>query len=97
MAYGIVHHFRGGTEDQYRASVAAVHPNGGSGLPEGQLFHVAGPSADGWTIVAVHDSQESWESFRDNVLMPRLTEGIDGGFTVPPEERTFPVKNQLGR
>lgn len=55
-------------------------------LPEGQLYHVAGPSADGWTIIAVHDSQESWERFRDEILMPRMTQGIDGGFSSPPEE-----------
>src|ERR1035441_6771588 len=54
MAYGVVHRFAGGTQEQYEASIAAVHPEGG-GLPEGQLFHAAGPSADGWTIIAVHD------------------------------------------
>jgi hypothetical protein len=35
MAYGVVHRFAGGTEDQYRASLAAVHPSDGN-LPEGQ-------------------------------------------------------------
>jgi hypothetical protein len=93
MAYGIVHRFPGGTQEQYEASIAAVHPSDG-GLPEGQTFHVAGPSAEGWTIVAIHDSQESWERFRDEVLMPKLSQGIEGGFTVPPEETTFPVHHQ---
>ena len=74
MAYGIVHHFAGGTKEQYEASIAAVHPSDGS-LPEGQSFHAAGPSAGGWTIVAIHDSQEGWERFRDGVLGPRMTEG----------------------
>ena len=27
MAYAIVHHFPGGTEEQYEASIAAVHPS----------------------------------------------------------------------
>ena len=93
MAYGVVHQFPGATKEQYEASIAAVHPSDGS-LPEGQVFHVAGPSADGWTIVAVHDSQESWERFRNEILMPRMSQGIEGGFTVPPEEATFPVHNQ---
>ena len=44
MAYGVVHHFPGGTKEQYEASIAAVHPSDGS-LPEGQIFHAAGPSA----------------------------------------------------
>jgi len=92
VAFGIVHQFPGGTKEQYEASIAAVHPS--DGLPEGQTFHMAGPSADGWTIVAVHESQESWERFRDGVLMPRMTQGIEGGFTVPPQETTFPVHNQ---
>jgi hypothetical protein len=94
MAHGVVHQFAGGTEEQYRASIAAVHPSDGS-LPEGQVFHAAGPSADGWTIVAIHDSKESWERFRDGTLMPRMEAGIEGGFAAPPDEKTFEVKSQL--
>lgn len=93
MAYGIIHQFAGGNEDQYRASVGAVHPSDGS-LPSGQVFHAAGPSEDGWVIVAVHESKESWESFRDGTLMPRLQAGIDGGFQAPPQETAFEVLNQ---
>jgi hypothetical protein len=63
MAYGIVHHFPGGTKEQYEASIAAVHP-ARDRLPEGQIFHAAGASAGGWTVVAVHESKESWERFR---------------------------------
>lgn len=93
MAYGVVHQFPGGTKEQYEASIAAVHPGDG-GLPDGQLFHAAGPSADGWTIIAIHESQGSWERFRDSVLMPRMAEGIEDGFTTPPQESTFDVHNQ---
>jgi hypothetical protein len=87
-----VHQFPGGTEEQYEASIAAVHPSDGS-LLEGQVFHAAGPSADGWTIVAIHESKESWEQFRDGTLMPRLQDGIDGGFAGPPQETAFEVHN----
>jgi hypothetical protein len=93
MAHGVVHQFPGGTKEQYEASIAAVHPGDGS-LPKGQIFHAAGPSADGWVIVAIHESQDSWEDFRDGILMPRMSEGIEGGFTVAPQETTFPVHNQ---
>ena len=41
MAYLITHFWPGATEAQYRATVAVVHPPGG--LPEGQLYHAAGP------------------------------------------------------
>jgi hypothetical protein len=91
MAYGVVHQFSGGTKEQYEASIAAVHPAGG--LPAGQIFHAAGPSADGWTIVAIHDSQESWEDFRDTILGPRMQQGIEGGFATPPTETAFSVHN----
>jgi hypothetical protein len=86
-AYGVVHFFAGGTQDQYDASIAAVHPGEGL-LPDGQLFHAAGPSEGGWTIMAVHESMESWEAFRDGILMPRMQAGIEGGFAAPPEETT---------
>jgi hypothetical protein len=93
MAYGIVHQFPGGTKEQYEASIAAVHPSDG-GLLEGQIFHAAGPSAEGWTIIAIHDSQASWERFPDEKLMPTMSEGIEGGFPTPPQETTFAVHNQ---
>ncbi len=92
MAYGIVHHFPGGTKEQYEASIAAVHP-ARDRLPEGQIFHAAGASAGGWTVVAVHESKESWERFRDGILMPRLQQGISGGFTGVPQEMEFEVHN----
>jgi hypothetical protein len=93
MAYAVVHQFAGGTREQYEASVAAVHPSDG-GLPHGQLEHFAGPSADGWTIVAIHESEESWEHFRDEHLMPAMAAGIEGGFTTPPTETTFEIYKQ---
>ena len=92
MAYAIVHYFPSGTKEQYEASIAAVHPSRKS-LPKGQIFHAAGPSAGGWTIVAVHDSKESWERFRDGILMPRMQKGIKGGFTTAPQETYFDVHN----
>jgi len=92
MAYGIVHHFPGGTKEQYEASIAAVHPSRDS-LPKGQILHAAGASPGGWTIVAVHESKESWEAFRDGILMPRMQQGITGGFPTPSQETPFEVHN----
>jgi hypothetical protein len=89
MAYVVIHKFQGGTKEQYEASLAAVHPKGG-GLPEGQIFHTAGPSGDGyWTIIAIHETKASWERFRDTILGPRLKEGVKGGFASMPEETSF--------
>lgn len=92
MAYAIIHQFSGGTQAQYEATVAVVHPDGG--LPAGQTYHAAGPSADGWTVVAVHDSRASWERFRDDTLLPALAAGIEGGFAAPPQETSFDVVSE---
>lgn len=89
MAFGIVHFFPGGTKENYEKSVAAVHPP--NGLPDGQIFHAAGASPGGWTIMAVHESKASWEAFRDGTLMPRMQQGIEGGFSSPPEETEIDI------
>lgn len=92
MAYGITHFFPGGTKEQYEATLAAVHPSREK-LPKGQIYHAAGPTADGWMIVAIHDSKESWDKFREEILMPKMSGGINGGFTTPPQEKAFEVHN----
>lgn len=92
MAYGIVHFFPGGTKEQYEASIAAVHPSRQT-LPKGQIYHAAGPSKGGWTIIAIHDTKSSWEDFRDKTLLPALQAGVKGGFTGPPQEQAFEVYN----
>jgi hypothetical protein len=92
MPFAVVHQFPGGTKEQYEASITAVHPDRHS-LPKGQIFHAAGPSAGGWTITAVHESKQSWEHFRDTVLMPKMKAGIKGGFAAPPTEIAFEVYN----
>jgi len=88
MPYGLIHFFPGGTKEQYEATVDALHPSR-SVLPKGQIYHFAGPSAGGWTIVAVHETKETWETFRDTILMPGFKKGVPGGFPTPPQETTF--------
>lgn len=94
MAYAVIHHFPGGTQAQYEAVLDIVHP-GPTSLPYGQTFHAAGAVDGGWRIFAVHDSQESWERFRDEILMPALQAGIEGGLEGPPEETAYELQNVL--
>jgi hypothetical protein len=89
MAYLLTHFWPGGTEEQYRATIAEVHPAGG--LPEGQLYHAAGPTEGGILVAAVWDSKERSDSFVSETLMPKMP--IEGGLEGPPEERGGEVVN----
>lgn len=89
MAYLQTHFWPGGTEEQYRTSLAKVHPS--SGLPEGQTYHAAGATDGGFLIAAVWDSKESADRFVSEKLMASMP--IDGGFEGQPEERTAEIAN----
>jgi hypothetical protein len=97
MAYGIIHFHPNGTKAQYEAEIAVVHPNGGKNLPAGQLYHAAGPSPGGWSIVAIHDSKESWQLFLDGILLPTIRSQIQGGFTTEPQATYFEVDHLQAR
>ena len=43
--------------------------------------------------MAVHDSKESWEKFRDQTLMPLMKKDIEGGLAGPPQETEFEIHN----
>lgn len=91
MAYTVIHKFKDTSREQYDTTLAAVHPEDGS-LPPGQVVHVAGIVDGDLVIVAIFDSQQAWEEFRDNTLLPRL-ETLEGGPSGPPEETTFEAHN----
>jgi len=86
--FGVVNKFPGGTAEQYDRTIAVVHP--GEGLPAGQTYHAAGPSEDGWVVVAIWDSRESWQTFRNETLIPGL-QGVEDGLPAPPEETPFDI------
>ena len=90
MSYLLTHFWPGGTEEQYRTTLAVVHPGGA--LPPGQLQHVAGPTDGGFLISVTWDSKASADAFVAGTLMPAMP--VDGGFTGHPEERTAEVVNE---
>jgi hypothetical protein len=89
MAYLITHFWPGATEDQYDATVAVVHPPGG--LPDGQMYHAAGPAEGGILIAAVWETKDLYDSFLRDTLMASMP--IDGGFAGQPEERAAEIVN----
>lgn len=86
----ITHFYPGGTAEQYAAVLEAAHPGGA--LPPGQVYHAAGPTAGGWLITAVWDSQDSFDRFVADTLLPALAQR-QGGFAGPPQERTAEITN----
>ncbi len=92
--FGIIHQFKGATVEQYENAIKVVHPDGGKGLPPGQLTHVAGPADGGFVVIALWDSEASWVSFRDGTLLPGLAK-VEAGPPQPPQETTFQVHNSL--
>jgi hypothetical protein len=89
VAYLLTHFWPGGSEERYRAMVAVVHPP--NGLPDGQLYHAAGPSERGFLIATVWDSKESADRFVRDTLMASMP--VEGGFQGQPEERAAQVSN----
>jgi hypothetical protein len=89
MAYLLTHFWPGGTEEQYRTNLDAVHPAGG--LPDGQIYHAAGPTEGGFLIAAVWDSKEHSDRFVSEVLMARMP--VEGGLVGPPQERSAEIVN----
>jgi hypothetical protein len=80
MTYLLAHFWPGGTEEQYRATIAAVHAAVG---PQPETFHAAGPSDDGFLIVATYESKAVCDDFVENTLLPLMP--IEGGLVGPPQ------------
>jgi hypothetical protein len=89
VAYLLTHFWPGGTEEEYRATIAAAHPGGG--LPAGQIYHAAGPADGGYLVAAVWQSQAACDAF----LAAALDQPVEGGLAGPPQERTAEVANLL--
>ena len=92
MAYLLTHFWPGGTEEQYRATFAAVTAAGGGSRPE--TVHLAGPTEGGFLIAAVYDSKEACDRFTQDAIVSIMP--IDGGLEGPPEQRGAEISNSEG-
>src|ERR671916_619540 len=84
MAVGVLMEFPGVTWEQYEQLEKAL---GLSGQPEGELIHVCGPTSDGgWRTVDVWESQEAFERFANELLIPQARAV---GFPQPSKREFF--------
>ncbi len=87
MAVVVVNSIPQGSREFYDQVSARVAPN--DQLPEGCSVHIAGPSNGGWRVITVWDSEERFQQFRNETLIPAMKEVGGDGFIAPsvqPEE-----------
>ena len=91
MAIGFIFNNPGQTQEQYDAAVKQL--NLAESVPEGWIFHAAGPTADGWRVVEVWESQEAADAYFQGRLGQVLQDvGVSLG-----QPDTFTVYNVIAR
>ena len=87
MSVVVVNEIEGGSQELYDRVNPKVMPDG---LPDGCQFHVAGPVEGGWRVISVWESDEQFQRFRDETLLPAMREAGDDD-RIAPSISTSPV------
>ena len=92
LAYLLTHFWPGATEDQYRATVAVVHPpNGGPAAPDLSRRRTDRGRVSDRGRMGIQGSTA--DRFVSDVLLASMP--VEGGFTGRPEERTAEIVNLI--
>ena len=75
MSYAFVEDVAASWERYERFADALAGP-----VPEGLILHAAGPTEEGFRIIAVWESEEAWQRF----LADRLGEDVESTSQIPP-------------
>jgi hypothetical protein len=81
-----------GSQEFYDQVTPRVMPGGE--LPDGCQVHIAGPSGGGWRVITVWESEEQFQAFREETLIPAMREAGGDDFVAPSIEPD-PVYNLL--
>jgi len=90
MAVCLVIDIPGGQLEQYDAVMQKLEETGGV-LGEGQTFHAAGATDDGFTVIDVWNSREDFDRFQQS----RLGEAIQAVGVPQPQIREIPIRNEV--
>ena len=71
MAVVVVNEIEGGSQDLYERVNPKAMPDG---LPDGCQLHIAGPIEGGWRVITVWESEERFQQFREESLIPAMRE-----------------------
>jgi hypothetical protein len=88
MAIVVVNVIEGGDQGFYDSVNPKVMPDGR--LPSGCQVHIAGPVENGWRVISVWDSEEQFEQFRNEKLIPAIRE-VGGEDRIAPRIGTNEV------
>lgn len=80
--------------DDYQKVQAAV----GDETPDGLIYHAAGEQENGnWQSVSIWESEDHFNRFRDERLLPAVRSTIgEGAASGPPPTETFEARHVLG-
>jgi len=92
MAVVVVNEVDGGNQESYETVNPKAMPDGK--LPEGCQLHIAGPTGNGWRVITVWDSDEAFQQFRNETLIPAMQEA-GGESRIAPSITTDPVYRLL--
>lgn len=81
MAVVVVNEIEGGSQELYEKVNSKVMP--GEELPEGAVLHIAGPTGNGWRVITVWESEDRFQQFREEELIPAMNEAGEGQRIVP--------------
>ena len=90
MAVCLVIDIPGGQLEQYNAVMRKLEESGGP-LGEGQPFHCAGATQDGFTVIDVWNSREDFDRF----MQGRLGQALQEVGPPQPQVREIPLHNEI--
>jgi hypothetical protein len=85
--------FAGGTQEQYEAINEQMGVE--ESPPAGLIFHAAGPTEGGWSVIDFWESREAFDRFQQERLGPAIEELGDRAPQGPPNIKEFPVHNTI--
>ena len=92
MTVVVVNNIQGADQSFYEQISSRVMPN--SQLPNGCRDHIAGPTDDGWRVISVWDSDDQFQQFRSETLIPAIEAAGESG-RVAPSIETSPVHRHI--
>jgi hypothetical protein len=93
MAIGLSIRFADATAEQYDAVKTEMGIE--DDLPDGQIFHAAGPIKEGWGILDFWESRAQFDAFLESRIGPAIAALGDAAPPNPPEIKEFPVHNLI--